>query len=151
MKFVSDGICYGGHVSNSGCCAARTCTFSAMRWSSQPVSMSLFLKLSVSSSLMRYSTVVRKSPRMDSSFMATTMFLLPIKSCVSVSVNSALLEQTEKGSLHKKMHVWMPLFLEQRPEGWPTDYVSEWVIIMHTNRGSGRSQAWGSSSNKKCS
>lgn len=37
--------------------------------------MSLFLKLSVSSNLMRYSTVVRKSPLMDSSFIATTMFL----------------------------------------------------------------------------
>lgn len=46
-----------------------------MRWSSQPVSMSLFLKLSVSSNLMRYSTVVLKSPLMDSSFIATTMFL----------------------------------------------------------------------------
>lgn len=52
-----------------------TCTFSAMRWSSQPVSMSLLLKLSVSSNLMRYSTVVLKSPRMDSSFIATTIFL----------------------------------------------------------------------------
>lgn len=55
----------------------HTCTFSAMRWSSQPVSMSLFLKLSVSSNLMRYSTVVLKSPLMDSSFIATTMFLTP--------------------------------------------------------------------------
>lgn len=48
-----------------------------MRWSNQPVSMSLFLKLSVSSNLMRYSTVVLKSPLMDSSFIATTMFLTP--------------------------------------------------------------------------
>lgn len=32
-------------------------------------------KLSVSNSFIKYSTVVRKSPRMDSSFKATTMFL----------------------------------------------------------------------------
>lgn len=37
--------------------------------------MSLLLKLSVSSNLMRYSTVVLKSPLIDSSFIATTMFL----------------------------------------------------------------------------
>lgn len=37
--------------------------------------MSLLLKLSVSSNLMRYSTVVLKSPLMDSSFIATTIFL----------------------------------------------------------------------------
>ena len=52
-----------------------TCTFSAMRLSNQLVSMSLFWKLSVSRRLVRYSTVVLKSPRMDSSFKATTMFL----------------------------------------------------------------------------
>lgn len=52
-----------------------TCTRSAMRWSSHPVSISLFWKLSVSRRFTRYSTVVRKSPRMDSSFKATTMLL----------------------------------------------------------------------------
>ena len=52
-----------------------TCTFSAISLSSQPVSILFNWKLSVSSSLIRYSTVVRKSPRIDSSFKATTMFL----------------------------------------------------------------------------
>lgn len=54
---------------------AHTCTFSAISLSSQPVSILFNWKLSVSSSLMRYSTVVRKSPRIDSSFNATTIFL----------------------------------------------------------------------------
>lgn len=53
----------------------HTCTFSAISRSSQPVSMQFCWKLSVSRSLIKYSTVVRKSPRMDNSFRATTMFL----------------------------------------------------------------------------
>lgn len=53
----------------------HTCTFSAISLSSQPVSILFNWKLSVSSSLIRYSTVVRKSPRIDSSFNATTIFL----------------------------------------------------------------------------
>jgi len=52
-----------------------TWTFSEMRWSSHAVSQQLCWKLSVSSSFVRNSTVVRKSPRIDSSFSATTMFL----------------------------------------------------------------------------
>ena len=50
-------------------------TFSAMSWSSQPVLIWLLWKCSVSSSVTRNSTVVRKSPRIESSFNASTMFL----------------------------------------------------------------------------
>lgn len=53
-----------------------------MSLSSQPVSMLLCWKLSVSSSLMRYSTVVLKSPLIDSSFRATTMLLEKDISCM---------------------------------------------------------------------
>ena len=46
-----------------------------MSWSSQLVSMVFIWKLSVCSRVMRYSTVVLKSPRIDSSFRASTIFL----------------------------------------------------------------------------
>lgn len=54
---------------------SHTCIFSEISLSSQPVSMLLCWKLSVSSNLMRYSTVVLKSPLIDNSFKATTMLL----------------------------------------------------------------------------
>ena len=47
-----------------------------MRESNQPVVIVLSSKASSSNSLIRYSTVVLKSPRMLSSFRATTMFFL---------------------------------------------------------------------------
>ena len=64
---IPEAICVSGEI--------HTCTFSAISLSSQPVSILFSWKLSVSSNLIRYSTVVRKSPRIDSSFKATTMFL----------------------------------------------------------------------------
>lgn len=45
----------------------------AMRRSSQPVSMALAQKSSLSSSCTRYSTGVRMSPRIDTSLSASTM------------------------------------------------------------------------------
>lgn len=82
----------------------HTCTFSAMRWSSHPVSMSLFLKLSVSSNLMRYSTVVLKSPLMDSSFIATTMFLTPTETGTFILASLPLMKAKQ---IKKNLTKWL--------------------------------------------
>lgn len=72
----------GEHVDSAGECKGdererynTKWTLSAMSVSSQPVSSSFSWKLLVSSSFIRYSTVVLKSPRIDNSFNATTKFL----------------------------------------------------------------------------
>lgn len=70
----------------------HTCIFSEINLSSQPVSMLLCWKLSVSRSFMRYSTVVLKSPRIDNSFRATTILLKKIKYCSFIYIPVVFLE-----------------------------------------------------------
>ena len=54
--------------------AISACTFSDISLSSQPVVILLFWYSSVSKSLLRYSTVVLKYPRIESSFSAIARF-----------------------------------------------------------------------------
>ena len=71
----SNAICWTSDSSRDPAELGLTCTLSEIRKSNQPVSILFFTNFSCSRSLMRYSTVVRKSPRMEISFRARTMFL----------------------------------------------------------------------------
>ena len=68
-------ICNAPQITPNIVFGFSACTFSAINLSSQPVDILLFWNSSVSRSLIKYSTVVLKSPRIESSFKAITMFL----------------------------------------------------------------------------
>ncbi len=75
LRIFWSAMCRAPQITPSIESGLSACTLSDICLSNQPVSILFSPKMSVSMILTKYSTVVRKSPRIDNSFKAITMFL----------------------------------------------------------------------------
>lgn len=71
---LASAMCNAAHITPRSTSGFSACILSWINLSNQAVSIVLSWKLGVSKRVMRYSTVVRKSPRIDNSLRAMTRF-----------------------------------------------------------------------------